>query len=147
MLAPIVATRVNQIRLEGFSRLWLQRLARIWFVIDVRGTKDDEIEAVPDVGLVFFDGQGGAYLSITGRASVKRDTSKAKEIWKDTDGVWFPGGPDDPNLRILHVEPSTAELWDGPSSVMATAFEFAKAQLTGSKPDLGENRKITVPMR
>jgi hypothetical protein len=26
------------------------------------------------------------------------------------------------------------------------AFEFVKAQLTGEKPNLGENRKVTVSM-
>ena len=119
----------------------------IWFVTDVRGAKDDEIDAAHDIGLVFTSEDDLAYLSITGRASVMRDTAKAKEIWKKTDDIWLPGGPDDPNARVLRVEPVTAELWDGPSSAAGTMFEFAKAQLTGEKPDLGENRKVTVPMR
>ena len=100
----------------------------IWFVTDVRGTKDDEIDAAHDIGLVFYDEDGRAYLSITGRASVIRDTAKAKEIWKKTDDLWLPGGPDDPNVRVLRVEPVTAELWDGPSSAAGAAFEFAKAR-------------------
>ena len=119
----------------------------IWFVTDVRGAKDDEIDAAHDIGLVFISEDDLAYLSITGRASVIRDTAKAKEIWKKTDDIWLPGGPDDPNARVLRVEPITAELWDGPSSAAGAAFEFAKARLTGVKPDLGENRKVTVPMR
>src|SRR5680860_1133817 len=119
----------------------------IWFVTDVRGAKDDEIDAAHDIGLVFIDEDGRAYLSITGRASVIRDTAKAKEIWKKTDDRWLPGGPDDPNVRVLRVEPVTAELWDGPSSAADAAFEFAKARLPGEQPNLGENRKVTVPMR
>ena len=119
----------------------------IWFVTDVRGAKDDEIDAAHNIGLAFIDEDGRAYLSITGRASVIRDTAKAKEIWKKTDDLWLPGGPDDPNVRVLRVEPVTAELWDGPSSAAGAAFEFAKARLTGEKPNLGENRKVTVPMR
>ena len=118
----------------------------IWFVIDVRGAKDDEIDAAHDIGLAFIDGDDHAYLSITGRASVTRDIAKAKEIWKKTDDIWLPGGPDDPNARVLCVEPITAELWDGPSSAAGAAFEFAKAQLTGGKPNLGEKRKATVAM-
>ena len=118
----------------------------IWFVIDVRGAKDDEVDAAPDVGLTFVDGSRGAWLSISGRASIVRDVSEATEIWKDTDNAWLPGGPDDPNMRLLRVEPSIAELWDGPSSTVATAWEFAKARLAGTKPDLGENRKVTVRM-
>ena len=98
----------------------------IWFVTDVRGAKDDEIGAAHDVGLVFVDEGDRAYLSITGRAFVTRDTAKAKETWKKTDDIWLPGGLDDPNARVLRVEPITAELWDGPSSAAVAAFEFAE---------------------
>jgi hypothetical protein len=38
-------------------------------------------------------------------------------------------------------------LWDGPASKAVAIFEFAKARLTGLKPRLGENRKVTVRMR
>jgi len=119
----------------------------IWFLTDVRSGKDEEVAASPDVGLVFIDAGDKAYLSITGRAEILRDTTRAAEIWKSTDQLWWPGGPNDPTLRVLRVEPKTAELWDGPSSSAVAAFEFAKAKLTGTKPTLGENRKITVPMR
>jgi general stress protein 26 len=119
----------------------------IWFLTDVRSAKDHEVAAAPDIGLVFIDVGAKAYLSITGRAEILRDTARAAEIWKSTDQVWWPGGPDDPTLRVLRIEPNTAELWDGPSSLAVTAFEFAKAKVTGAKPNLGENRKITVAMR
>ncbi len=118
----------------------------IWFVTDVRGAKDDEINSDQEIGLVFIDEESRAYLSITGRASVIRDTAKAKEIWKKTDDIWLKGGSDDPNMRVLRVEPITAELWDGPSSAAGATFEFTKARLTGEKLKLGENLKVTVPM-
>ncbi|MEP7173968.1 MAG: pyridoxamine 5'-phosphate oxidase family protein, partial [Aestuariivirga sp.] len=49
----------------------------IWFVTDVGGAKDDEINADQEIGLVFIDEDSRAYLSITGRASVTRDAAKA----------------------------------------------------------------------
>jgi general stress protein 26 len=119
----------------------------IWFLTDLRSGKDEEIAAAPDIGLVFIDAGDKAYLSITGRAEIVRDTAKAAHIWKSTDQVWWPGGPEDPTLRLLQVEPRTAEQWDGPASAIVAAFEFAKARLTGTKPNLGENRKVSVPMR
>jgi general stress protein 26 len=118
----------------------------IWFVTDVRGLKDDEIAQSPDVCLVFIDHKENAYLSVTARAQVLEDHAKAREIWKSTDGVWWTG-PDDPNVRVLRVEPSRAELWDGPASKAVAMYEFAKARLTGEKPNLGENRKVTVDLR
>ena len=69
----------------------------------------------------------------------------AKRIWHKTDDMWW-SGPEDPNVRIIVLTPARAELWDGPSSSMVAAYEMAKAKLTGEKPDLGENRKVTVKL-
>ena len=118
----------------------------IFFVTDIHSAKEDEIEATADVGLVFIDSSNNAYLSITGRASVMRDAEKTKAVWRKTDEVWWPGGPNDPDVCLLRIEPFTAELWDGPASAAVTAFEFAKARLAGEEPNLGENRKVTVRM-
>ena len=117
----------------------------IWFVTDLRSGKEHEIESEHDVGLVFIDKAANAYLSLTARAAVLKDHAKAAAIWKSTDNMWWRG-PDDPNVCVLRVTPLTAELWDGPASKAVAAFEFVKARLTGAKPDLGENRKVTVPM-
>ena len=118
----------------------------IFFVTDVRSAKEDEIEAAPNVGLVILDPKDKAYLSITGRARVMRDAAKMKAVWRKTDELWWPGGPTDPNVCLMRIEPLTAELWDGPASTAVAVFEFAKARLTGEKPNLGENRKVTVKM-
>ncbi len=117
----------------------------IWFVTDLRSGKEHEIETEQDVGLAFVDAGAKAYLSITARAQVRRDRAKAAEIWKTTDTMWWQG-PGDPNVCVLRVQPLTAELWDGPASKAVVAFEFVKAKLTGEQPNLGENRKVTVPM-
>lgn len=118
----------------------------IWFMTDIRAAKDDEIADKPDVCLTFIDPAEKAYLSISARAQVLRDTGKAREFWKHTDKVWWPDGPEDSNLRVLRVEPQRAELWDGPASAAVAAFEFAQARLTGRPPNLGQNRKVTVEM-
>ena len=117
----------------------------IWFVTDVRSGKEHEIEAEHDVCVVFIDAKAKAYPSITARADVRQDHAKAAEIWKTTDSAWW-SGPNDPNVCALRVRPLTAELWDGPASAAAATFEFAKASITGEKPNLGENRKVTVKM-
>jgi general stress protein 26 len=118
----------------------------IWFLTDAASDKDDEIAAAHDIGLVFIDHKAKAYLSLTGRAEVLRDHTKAMEIWKETDAAWWKG-PDDPNVRVVKVTPRTAELWDGPASKAVAAYEFAKARATGEEPELGENRKVTVTLR
>ena len=117
----------------------------IWFVTDLRSGKEYEIEAEHDVCLVFIDQGEKVYLSLTARAEVCIDRAKANEIWKSTDSACWSGA-DDPNVCLLRVQPVTAELWDGPASSAVAALEFAEARVTGEKPNLGENRKVTVPM-
>jgi general stress protein 26 len=118
----------------------------IFFVTDIRSAKEHEVEAAPDVGLVFIDSSDNAYLSITARACIMRDADKQRQAWRKTDEVWWPGGPTGPDVCLLRIEPVTAELWDGPASTAVAVFEFAKARLTGEQPNLGENRKVTVKM-
>jgi general stress protein 26 len=117
----------------------------IWFLTDQRGLKDDEIDAIPEVCLIFVYPKEKVYLSITGEAFVAHDPDRARALWNERQKVWW-SGPDDPNLRVVRVEPEQAELWDGPASSAMAALEFAKARLTGVKPELGENRKVAVDM-
>lgn len=114
------------------------------FLTDSRGLKDDEISAAPDVCFTVIDDGERAYLSITGQARVFRDDLRAATIWKAADDVWWPDGPRDRHLRILRIEPELAELWDGPKSDAVAKYEFARARITHEKPNLGENRKISV---
>jgi general stress protein 26 len=117
----------------------------IWFLTDIRGLKDDEIDANPQVGLCFIYPKEKVYLSITGEASIGIDRERAAELWNEEQKLWW-SGPDDPNLRVVRFEPHRAEMWDGPASSAVAAFKFVKARLTGSKPNLGEKRKVTVEM-
>jgi general stress protein 26 len=117
----------------------------IWFLTDQRGLKDDEIDAIPEVCLIFVYPKEKVYLSITGEAFVAHDPDHARALWNERQKVWW-SGPDDPNIRVVRVEPETAEMWDGPANSAVAALEFAKARLTGERPQLGENRKVAVDM-
>lgn len=116
----------------------------IYFIIDRRGLKDDEIEACADVCFTLTNDKEKAYLSITGTGAMLKDELLAARHWKKTDDVWWPQGPRDPNVLVLRLEPHIGELWDGPASTDVARHEFARARATGQKPNLGEKRKVTV---
>lgn len=118
----------------------------IFFLTDIRGLKDDEVESDPNVCLAFIYTKEKVYLSVTGEALVSRDTARARDLWNAHQQVWWPGGPEDPNVRVLRFEPHRAEMWDGPASSAVATFEFVKARVTGKTPDLGEKRKFTVDL-
>jgi general stress protein 26 len=124
-----------------------RREGAIYFLTDARGTKDHEIEQDDEICMIFIDAKTKAYLSITGTAAVINDPQLAKKYWKKGDEVWWPQRHADSNLRVLRVLPSYAEMWDGPADPQVAAREFAIARETGQKPNLGENRKVFVPMK
>ncbi len=118
----------------------------IWFLTDIRAAKDDEVEAWPDICLVFIDPEEKVYLSVSGRAEVVHDRAKISSLWNDQQQAWWPDGPDDPNVRVICFVPELIEFWDGPANPSVARREFRKAAATGEKPNLGERRKKSVDL-
>jgi general stress protein 26 len=116
----------------------------LWFITDQRGTKDEEIKVASDVCLAFADTGSNTYLSITGRAEVLRDATKARELWSAEAQAWWPKGPTDPEVRVLRVIPDSAEYWDTRGNTITVALKLAAARRSGHPPDLGENKKVRL---
>lgn len=114
----------------------------IYFLTDVNGVKDDQIEKFPIVSMAFADTGGNKYVSITGHATVTNDRAKIKELWSAPDKAWWDSA-EDPSIRIITVTPEDAELWDGPGKVVSAA-KMLSAAITGDKPDMGINSKIRM---
>jgi general stress protein 26 len=113
---------------------------RIYFLTDVAGAKDDQIERFPKVTLAFADIRNHDYVAITGTATVSDDRARIAELWTAADRAWWDDA-EDPAIRLIAVEPEDAELWRGPNRIAAAA-KLAAAAVTGAKPDFGENAKV-----
>jgi Pyridoxamine 5'-phosphate oxidase like len=94
--------------------------------------KEHEIEADPNVGLIFIDTKANAYLAITAQATVCRNPIKTAELWKTTDTMWW-ADPDDPNVCILNVEPLNAEIWDGACNKSSRGIRICKGPFNWSE--------------
>ena len=84
----------------------------------------------------------GAAVSVTGTANLLDDRNRVAELWS-TAARAFWESKDDPNIRVLKVRPAMAEFWDSPGKVVTTV-KMAAAAVTGSRPDLGTNRKVLL---
>lgn len=116
----------------------------LWFITDHRGAKDEEISATPGVCLAFADTGSNTYLSITGRAEMLHDVAKIRELWSTEAQAWWPKGPTDADVRVLRVIPDSAEYWDTRGNSITVMLKLAVARLTGSPPDLSENKKVRL---
>jgi general stress protein 26 len=119
-----------------------QEADAIYFLTDRRHHKDDEININDNVCVTFADNSGMRYVSVSGTANVLDDRAKVHDLWDDSNKAFWDS-EDDPNIRVLRVRPSIAEFWDSPGKIVTTV-KMAAAALTGAKPDLGENRKVSL---
>jgi len=114
----------------------------VFFLTDVRRHKDDEIARDHHVNLAFADTGGQKYVSVSGSAAISNDRAKIKELFTTTAKAWWDSA-EDPNIRVLKVTPAEAEYWDSPGTIVSYV-KMAIAAVTGSRPDLGENRKVAI---
>jgi general stress protein 26 len=113
-----------------------------YFLVDVDGMKDDQIEEFPIVTMAFADTSGYKFVSITGTATVTNDRAKIAELWTP-DNKAFWDSKDDPGIRLITVRPDDAEVWDSPGKIVSTV-KMLTAAVTGAKVELGNNRKVTM---
>lgn len=114
----------------------------IYFLTDLSGAKDDQIEQFPIVTLTFADQRHNTYVAVTGRATVSNDRARIRELWSPFVKAWWDS-PDDPGLRMLKVAPDDAEYWDSPGGPVAEVKMLAAA-VTGGKPELGVNARVDL---
>jgi general stress protein 26 len=114
----------------------------VYFLTDARRHKDEEIARNPGVNLSFANASSQKYVSVTGTAAVSNDRAKIKQLFSTPAKAWW-NSADDPNIRVLKVTPDDAEFWDTPGSVI-NYVKMATAAMTGSRPEIGNNRKVSM---
>jgi general stress protein 26 len=114
----------------------------IYFLTDARHHKDEEIAHNPNVNVSFADAGDQKYVSVSGTAVVSNDRAKIKQLFSTPAKAWW-NSAEDPNIRVLKIAPESAEYWDSPGSVISYV-KMAAAAVSGTRPDIGENRKVTM---
>lgn len=115
----------------------------VWFFTKRMSPKVDQVESnEQQVNVSFASVSDADYVSISGTANEVNDRAKIDELWNPQAKAWFPKGKDDPELTLLKVHTNMAEYWDSNDSTMVRLFQQANAVLTGSTPNMGENKKI-----
>lgn len=119
---------------------------QLWFFTRHSSPKVDEIETHVEVNVSYADPGKNTYVSVSGKAQVIRDRTKAQELWNPILKAWFPDGLEDPELALLRITVGSAEYWDSPSSKVVQLIGFVKAVTTGHayKPSAGEHEKVTL---
>lgn len=94
-----------------------------WFFAPSDGRLVAELEKDPAAVTAYRDGY--TFVAVSGRASIETDAELKKQHWQKDLERWFPNGPEDPNVSLLHLEAEHAEWWgemgDGAADLRETA--------------------------
>jgi general stress protein 26 len=140
--AMLVTHDGGKLRARPMSAYLEQDNNAIFFLTDARRHKDEEIAGNPAINLSFADASSQKYVSISGTATVSNDRAKIKELFSTPAKAWWDSA-EDPNIRVLKITPDNAEFWDSPGTVISYV-KMAAAAATGTRPDIGENRKVSM---
>lgn len=114
----------------------------LWFFTSKGSAKVFEIRKDPEVCVTFASEKTETYVSLTGRARITQDRKLIDRYWNPFVGAWFPEGKDDPEVALIEIDVQSGEHWDATSSKALQLFEVAKANLTDTTPDMGENERF-----
>jgi general stress protein 26 len=140
--AMLVTRDGDKLRARPMSAYLERDSNTIYFLTDARRHKDEEIARNPGINLSFANASDQKYVSITGTAVVSNDRAKIKQLFSTPAKAWWDSA-EDPNIRVLKITPDDAEFWDSPGSVISYV-KMATAAVTGARPDLGDNRKVSM---
>ncbi len=114
----------------------------IYFLVSAQGHKNAQIARFPVVNLSFADIKGMDFVSISGTAKLSEDRAKIAELWSEFDKAWWDD-ENDPDIRLVTVQPERAELWDSPGRLVAFTAMLTAA-VTGNKPEFGDNATVRL---
>ena len=140
--AMLVTCDGNKLRARPMSAYLDRDEDTIIFRTDARRHKDKEIARDPHVNLSFADAGSQKYLSLTGAAALSNDREKIRQLFSTPAKARWDSA-EDPNIRVLKISPDDAKFWDSPGSVVSY-LKMAAAAVTGTRPNLGDNRKVAM---
>lgn len=106
----------------------------LWFLTFRHSLKLVEIRKNSNVMVSYAKPRNFEYVSISGKAHIVEDSQKLNELWTEGLRVWFPKGPNDPELAILAVSVEQVTYWIDAASIATYAWTYIRARLTGTSP-------------
>ena len=114
----------------------------LWFMTFRDSPKLLEIEANQNVLVSYARPSDYEFVSLSGCARIADDRDQVHALWYEGLRVWFPDGPDSPNIALVAVDVETAKSWTKPASILSYAFYYLRARITGKAPVPGQIAEI-----
>ena len=110
----------------------------LWFITFKHTAKIQELATDDRVLVSYAEPTKYEYISVSGRARLVEDKKRVSELWYEGLRVWFPDGPDDPELALVAVDVESVKYWTNAASIFTYAWLYLKSRWTGKRPSFGE---------
>lgn len=119
----------------------------LWFLVTASGDVVRDVAGDARVLLVYAEPDESRYLGVSGTARVLRDADRARRLWTRLASPYFPGGPDDPELRVLRVDVSSIEVWEPHGTRVGQFVRLAAAAMGADvkAEDIGRHDVMKPP--
>lgn len=106
-----------------------------WFLSADDSHKNAEIENDSFVQLLFKGADYSDFLSLYGWATISKDKTLIKALWKPIVKAWFTEGEDDPRITVIKVTPQEGYYWDNKHGKLVAMVKTAVSAITGKTYD------------
>ena len=130
-------------RLVPMSHYTDRKVGVLWFITAKDTDLARSVASGPQEAMhVVSDGGQGLYARIHGTLSLSDNRAKLDELWNAVASSWVEDGKQDPDVQLLRLDLSEAEVWATGGS-MSFLYQIAKSKITGDKPDMGDHYTLT----
>jgi general stress protein 26 len=116
----------------------------LWFLSADDTQKNEELAVDASVKLYFQGSAHSDFLELSGVATVSRDESKIKELWKPIHKTWFTEGQDDPRITVIKVTPTDGYYWDTKHGNVVAGIKMLIGAATGKTLDDSISGKLQI---
>ena len=115
----------------------------LWFITFRDSPKTIDLQEDRRV-LVSYSRGKFEYVLVSGQARVVEDNPSLHSLWSEGLRVWFPQGPDSPDLVLIAIDVERAKAWTQGASLVRYAWLYVRARLTGRRPRADEVVTLTT---
>ncbi len=116
----------------------------LWFLSADDSHKNEELIRDPSVRLYFQGSAHSDFLLLDGTATVSKDKTKIKELWKPIMKTWFTAGVDDPRITVIQLAPTSGYYWDTKHGMAGAGVKMLIGAATGKTLDDSIEGKLKV---
>lgn len=131
-------------RLTPMTAFAERETGKIWFFT----SKESELSAAAKnsvaASFVFMAKDQHLQACLRGELVVTNDALHIAKYWSPVIAAWFRGGKNDTCLALLCLTCAEADVWISDEGPVGFGWEIAKANITGSLPDVGSHAVLEL---